>query len=52
MDIDFMLDGVSAKSRGIILQKPIEISALSPSLTSVKIAGRSGNVHIFDDTYT
>lgn len=51
MDIDFMLDGVSAKSRGIILQKPIEISALSPSLTSVKIAGRSGNVHIFDDTY-
>lgn len=51
MDIDFMLDGISAKSRGIILQKPIEISALSPSLTSVKIAGRSGNIHIFDDTY-
>ena len=51
MELDFTLDGVSAKSKGVILQKPIELSPLVPSITTVKIAGRSGNVHIFNDAY-
>lgn len=51
MEIDFTLDGVSAKSKGVILQKPIEFSEAQLNVTTVNVAGRDGDLHITDGTY-
>ena len=51
MEIDFKLDGVSAKSRGILLQKPIEFEEVQLNVTSVSVAGVNGELHITDGTY-
>lgn len=40
----FYLDGVSAKSYGIHLQAPVEISALVPVYEAISIPGRSGTI--------
>lgn len=51
MELDFSLNGVSAKSKGIILQKPIEFSEAQPNITTTTVAGRDGEFHIVDGTY-
>lgn len=51
MELDFKLDGVSAKSKGIILQKPVEFSEAQLNVTTATVAGRSGELHIIDGTY-
>lgn len=44
LDETFYLDGVSAKSHGIYLQEPIQISGLVPVYEKTDIPGRSGTV--------
>jgi phage-related protein len=51
MEIDFMLDGISAKSKGIVLQKPIEFSEAQLNVTTINVAGRDGDLHITDGVY-
>lgn len=51
MEVDFKLDGVSARSKGIRLQKSIEFAEAQLNVTSATVAGRSGELHISDGTY-
>lgn len=44
LDETFYLDGVSAKSYGIYLQAPIEISGLVPIYEEISIPGRNGTI--------
>ena len=48
---DFWLDGESACSLGIRLQKEITFSAPSPRVESISIPGRSGNLLIPDGSF-
>lgn len=48
---DFSINGTLASSRGIYLQAPIKLSAITPNYRTYKIPGRSGNLHISDNTF-
>lgn len=48
MQYDFYLDGVSAKSKGIILQGEIEFSPLVPRVQTYAIPGRNGDLHAYE----
>lgn len=50
-DIDFLLDGASARAAGIIMQSEPVISALEPNIETFDIPGRNGSLHCFDGTY-
>lgn len=51
MQDDFYLDGVSARSKGIRLQAPIEISVLTPKIQTYSIPGRNGDLHLSEGAY-
>lgn len=51
MELDFKLDGVSALSKGIVLQKSIEFDEAVRNGTTAVIAGRDGEVHMTDGTF-
>lgn len=48
---DFFLDGVSARSKGIIMQKEPTISDVQPKYERVTIPGRNGVLHISENAY-
>lgn len=50
-DLDFTLDGQSAKTNGIIMQHEPTFSALESNIETFEIPGRTGALHCFDGTY-
>lgn len=51
LDIDFTLDGVSAKTVGIKLCRPLSFSAAVPRVQTIQIPGRNGDLHIDEGAY-
>lgn len=52
LDTSFTFDGKYAKALGIELEEPITLSAPVPKTSTVTIAGRNGDLHFFDGSYS
>ena len=50
-EIDFFLDGVSAKENGIIMQNEPTFSPVEANIETFEIPGRTGALHVYDNTY-
>ena len=51
-DLYFVYDGVDSRDLGIRLQAPITIDGTSPNVETVVVAGRNGDLHQWDGSYS
>ena len=50
-ELDFTLDNISASSVGITMQSAFKFTPAVPRVTTIQIAGRSGDLHIDEGAY-
>lgn len=47
----FVFDGIDSQDLGITLQAPISFSGSTPKFSTIKIPGRNGDLHFFENAY-